>query len=62
MNNTTFIVLQTCAIAIVLAQPIFGWHAIPEFFNRTTASAVILGLVDGAILMAPSLLFRFYGH
>lgn len=57
MTFHTYIVLQIAAIAVVLAQPIFGWHAIPAFFNHSGAAAIFLGLIDAAILFVPMLFY-----
>lgn len=55
MSGAAYAVLQSCAVAVVIAQPIFGWTAIPKFFNYSSVSALMLGVADFVILFAPVL-------
>lgn len=53
------LLLPFLAIAVVAAQPIFGWTAIPESVNYNMGIAVALGVFDG-LLIGGSILFALH--
>ena len=38
-------------IAVVIMQPLLGWHSIPVFFNYNHAWAFCLGMIDTAMFL-----------
>lgn len=46
------VILGALLIVGVVAQPILGLHAIPEFFNNSGIAAILLGLFDGVVLLS----------
>lgn len=57
MTAKMCLTLTIMAFVIVIAQPVFGWRSIPAFFNHAPAWAIVVGLIDGALLIAPSIIF-----
>lgn len=39
-------------VAGIAAMPIFGWSAIPTYFNHSVLSAVLIGLGCGVLLVS----------
>ncbi len=61
MTFTHMLIATAGMFAIVIAQPVFGFYAIPSYFNYSTASAIMLGLLDGALLCLPIVVWILFG-
>lgn len=48
--TTIYVVIGLLMILGVIAQPVFGLHAIPEFFDYTMSSALMVGAIDACLL------------
>lgn len=57
MSTKTYFILQIAALLFVFAQPIFGWSAIPRLVNYSAAWGIMLGLLDGAIIGLPFIVY-----
>lgn len=51
--------LPFLALAALIAQPLLGWRAIPEFFDNSMGWAVVIGIGDGVMFSASVLIAVF---